>query len=149
MIWEAQYIWVAGHFIVEKIVAALQQHFYWMKLRQDVNKSIRSYVACAISKPNIKKQGMYTLLPTSERPWESMLMDYMSGLMSIKRGNNCVFVVVDRFSKMVILATYKKSIKTKATSNIFFKRVWVHFGIPKTIVSDQDNWFLNTFCSSL
>jgi hypothetical protein len=58
-------------------------------------------------------------------------------------------VVVDRFSKMVILVACKKSITTEATAKLFFERVWVHFGIPQTIVSDQDSRFLSTFWSSL
>jgi hypothetical protein len=72
-------------------------------------------------------------------------MDYMSGLPSTKRGNDCVFVVVDLFSKMAILVAYKKNITVEATAKIFFERVWVHFGIPQTIVSYQDSHFLNTF----
>jgi hypothetical protein len=55
-------------------------------------------------------------------------MDYMSGLLSTKHGNDCVFVVVDQFSKMVVLAPCKKSITTEATTNLFFEHVWVHFG---------------------
>jgi hypothetical protein len=76
-------------------------------------------------------------------------MDYMLCLPSTKRGNDCVFVVVDCFSKMAILADYKKNIIAEATAKIFFKRVWVHFGIPQTIISNCDNRFLNTFWSSL
>jgi hypothetical protein len=57
-------------------------------------------------------------------------MDYMLGLPSTKRGNECVFVVVDRFSKMVILVACKENITTEAIAKIFFERVWVHFGIP-------------------
>jgi hypothetical protein len=52
LIWESHYSRVAGHFGIEKTVAVLQQHFYWPKLRQDVNKYIRSCTACTISKPN-------------------------------------------------------------------------------------------------
>jgi hypothetical protein len=48
-------------------------------------------------------------------------MDYMSGLPSTKRGNDCVFVVVDRFSKMAILAACKKNITTEATAKLFFE----------------------------
>jgi hypothetical protein len=76
-------------------------------------------------------------------------MDYMLGLPSTKRGNDCVVVVFDLFSKMEILVAYKKRITVEATSKIFFECVWVHFGIPQTIVSDQDSRFLSTFCSSL
>ena len=57
-------------------------------------------------------------------------MDYMSGLPSTKLGNDCVFMVMDRFSKMAILTTYKKSITAEATAKLFFERVWVHFGLP-------------------
>jgi hypothetical protein len=64
---------------------------------------------------------MYTPLPTPDRPWESISMDYMSCLPSTKRGNDCVFVVVDLFSKMVILVSCKKSITTEATTNLFFE----------------------------
>ena len=72
-------------------------------------------------------------------------MEYMSGLPSTKRGNDCVFVVIDSFPKMVILVACKKIITTEATAKLFFERVWVHFGIPQTIVSDRDNRFLSTF----
>jgi transposase InsO family protein len=72
-------------------------------------------------------------------------MDYMLGLPSTKWGNDFVFVVVDLFSKMAILVSWKKSITAEATAKILFERVWVHFRIPQTIVSDQDSQFLNTF----
>jgi hypothetical protein len=137
MIWEAHYSRVAGHFGVEKTVVILQKHFYWPKLRQDVNKYIRSCTACAISKPTIKKQGLYTPLPIPEKPWESISMDYMSGLSSTKQGNDCVFVVVDRFSKMAILTACKKNVTVTDTAKLFFERVWVHFGIPQTIISTE------------
>jgi hypothetical protein len=140
---------VARHFEVEKTVEILQKHFYWMKLQQEVNKYIISYTACVISKSTTKKQGMYTPLPTPDRPWESISVDYMSFLSSTKQGNDYVFVVVDHFSKMAILATCKKSITTEATTNIFFERVWVHFGIPKTIVSDWYIQFISTLWLSL
>jgi hypothetical protein len=114
---------VAGHFGVGKTVTMLQKHFYWPKLRQEVSKYIRSCTACAIAKPATKKQGIYTPLPTSDRPWKSISMVYMSGLPSTKRGNDWVFLVVDRFSKMAILAACKKSITTEATAKLFFERV--------------------------
>jgi hypothetical protein len=108
----------------------LQKHFYWPKLRQEVKKYIRSCIVCAIAKPNTKKQGLYTPLPTPDSPCKSISMDYMSGLPSTKQGNDYAFVVVDHFSKMVIMVSCKKSIIAEATAKLFFERVWVHFGIP-------------------
>jgi hypothetical protein len=76
-------------------------------------------------------------------------MDYMFDLPSTKHGNDCVFMVVDRFSKMVVLAPCKKSITVKATSKLLFTHVWVHCGIPRTNISNRDNRFLSMFWSSL
>ena len=76
-------------------------------------------------------------------------MDYMLGLPSNKHGNDCVFVVVDKFSKMAIMAACKKNITAEAIAKLFFEQVWVHFGIPQSVISDRDNRFLNTFWSSL
>jgi hypothetical protein len=121
MISESHYSQVARHFSVENTVAMLQKHFYWPKLRQEVSKYIRSCTTYAIPKPTTKKQGLYTPLPTPDKPWESISMDYMSGLPSTKRGNDYVFVVVDRFSKMAILVACKKRIKAEATAKLFFE----------------------------
>jgi hypothetical protein len=121
LIWEAHYSQVAGHFGIEKTVSVLQKHFYWPKLRQDVGKYIRSCTTCAIAKPTTNKQGLYTPLPTPDSSWQSISMDYMSGLPSTKRGNDYVFVVVDRFSKMVILFAFKKNITSEVIAKIFFE----------------------------
>jgi hypothetical protein len=145
LIWEAHYSRVAGHFGMEKTVVVLQKHFYWPKLRQDVIKYIKSCTACTITKPSIKKKCLYTPLPIPEKPWESISMDYMSGLSSTKQGNDYVFLVVDQFSKMAILTAYKKNVTVANTTKLFFERVWFHFGIPHTIISNQDNRFLSTF----
>ena len=121
MIWEAQYSQVTGHFGVKKIVEVLQKYFYWPNLRPDVGKYIQSCTACAIAKPSIKKQGLYTPLHTPSLPWESISMDYMLGVPSIKHDNDCVFMVIDRFSKMAIMAACKKNITGGATAKLFFE----------------------------
>jgi len=76
-------------------------------------------------------------------------MDYMLALPSTKHGNDYEFMVVDKFSKMAILVACKKSITAEATAKFFFKQVWVHFGIPQSFISDQDNKFLRMFWSML
>jgi hypothetical protein len=126
MICEVHYSQVAGHFGVEKTVVVLQKHFYWPKLRQDVNKYIISFTSCIISKPTIKKKCLYTPLPIPEKSWESIFMDYMSIFLSTKHGNDFVFMVIDQFSKMSILVACKKNVTVTDIVKLFFERVWVH-----------------------
>ena len=73
----------------------------------------------------------------------------MLGIPFTKHDNECVFVVIDKFSKMAIMAACKKNITAEATAKLFFEPVWVHFGIPQSIISDRDSKFLSTFWSSL
>ena len=48
-------------------------------------------------------------------------MDYMLDLPSTKHGNDFVFVVVNRFSKMAIMVACKKNITAEATAKLFFE----------------------------
>lgn len=58
-------------------------------------------------------------------------------------------MVIDRFSKMTILVVCKKSIMAEVIAKVFFERVWVHFGIPQSIILDHDSKFLSAFWLSL
>jgi hypothetical protein len=63
--------------------------------------------------------------------------------------NDSMFEFVDYFLKMAILVAYKKNVTVTDTAKFFFECIWVHFGIPQTIISDQDSRLINTFWSSL
>lgn len=149
LIWEAHYSKVAGHFGIGKTTAILQKYFYWPKLRNDVISYIQACIACAIAKPANRKLGLYSPLPVPEKPWHSVSMDFMSGLPTTKRGHDCVYVVVDRFSKMAVIVACKKTISTEDTTKLFFQYIWVHFGLPNTIIFDRDSRFLSKFRSTL
>ena len=100
------------------------------------------------NRPSIIKSSILRYLPLFDlgnpSPWITC-----QACLLLSREMTVFFVVVDRFSKMAIMAACKKNITVEATAKIFFEWVWVHFGIPQYIISDCDNRFLNTFCSSL
>jgi hypothetical protein len=76
-------------------------------------------------------------------------MDFVGGLPMSRKGHDYLYVVEDRFSKMCILMPCKKQVTAELTLQLFFQHVWVHFGLPTSIISDQDSRFLGKFWSSL
>ena len=92
---------------------------------------------------------MYTPLPIPSRPWESVSMDFVGGLPKSRKGHDYLYVVVDRFSKMCILKQFNKQITIEQIAKLFFENVWVHFGLPTSIVSDRDTQFVGKFWSSM
>jgi len=75
-------------------------------------------------------------------------MDFLGGLPTTTTGFD-YFVVVDRFSKMVILIPCKKTISGEGATKFFFTMFWKHFGLPTSIISDRDSRFLGHFWKSL
>jgi hypothetical protein len=146
---EAHSSLIAGHFGVGKTVANLQRYCYWPKMNESVLQYVRGCSLCAISKPSNRKLGLYTPLPIPSRPWESISMDFVGGLPMSRRGHDYIYVVVDRFSKMCILMPCTKQVTTEQMAQLFFQNVWVHFGFPKSIISDRDSRFVGSFWSSL
>ena len=146
---EAHSSLIAGHFGVSKTLSVLQNHCYCSQMQENVAKYIRGCVMCATSKPSNRKLGLYTPLPVSSRPWESISMDFVGGLPMSRKGHDYLYVVVDRFSKMCILMPCNKQITAEQTAHLFFQNIWVHFGLPMSIVSDRDSRFLGEFWSTL
>jgi hypothetical protein len=104
---------------------------------------------CEIRKSSNIKLGLYTPLPIPSRPWESVSMDFVGGLLMSRKFHDYLYVVVDRFHKMCVLIPCKNQFIAKQTTQMFFENVWVHFGLPTSIVFDRDYRFMRKIWSSL
>jgi hypothetical protein len=114
-----------------------------------VAKFVRGCVLCNTSKPRNQKLGLYMPFLVPNRPWESISMDFVGGLPMTRRGCDYLFVVVDHFGKMCMPIPCKKTILGQEAVELFFSHVWVHFGLPTSIIYDRDNRFLDRFWTML
>ncbi|HMC99406.1 MAG TPA: RNase H-like domain-containing protein, partial [Ferruginibacter sp.] len=119
-----------GHFGVKKTEDVLATHFFWPRMRRDVERYVSRCNTCNKAKSRLNPHGLYLPLPVPSAPWEDISMDFVLGLPRTKRGRDSIFVVVDRFSKMAHFIPCHKSDNASHIADLFFTEIVRLHGVP-------------------
>jgi len=109
-----------GHFGAKKTKDVLAGHFFWPKMRRDVERFVARCTTCQKAKSRLNPHGLYLPLLVPSAPWEDISMDFMLGLSRTMKGCDSVFVVVDRFSKMAHFIPCHKTDEVANIADLFF-----------------------------
>jgi hypothetical protein len=119
-----------GHFGVRKTLDVLHEHFFWPKMKRDVERVCARCITCRQAKSSVLPHGLYTPLPVPSAPWVDISMDFVLGLPRSRKGRDSIFVVVDRFSKMAHFISCHKTDDATHIADLFFREIVRLHGVP-------------------
>ncbi|CCO31931.1 Retrotransposable element Tf2 155 kDa protein type 2 [Rhizoctonia solani AG-1 IB] len=139
---------MAGHPGRQRTLELISRAYYWPGIRADVYLHVDGCETCqSIWLPKTKLIPAQPLEIPS-RPWEHISYDMITDLP--QDGTfNCILVIVDSFTKFVILVPVSKKLKAPELAEIFLDRVWKQYGLPVKTISDQGTVFNNKFLRAL
>jgi transposase InsO family protein len=145
---------LAGHFGHNRTLELIRRKYDWPKLPKDVRDYVATCTLCQQIKPaRHSPHGELQSLPLPERPWMDITMDFITDLPPSKKNSkayDCILVIVDRYTKMSRYIPTRKTIDAEGLADVFFAKIFRHYGAPRSIVSDRGPIFTakywSTFC---
>lgn len=114
-------------------------------MKDEVLCYIRECPTCQMNKNEHSfPTGLLKRLPIPNQKWESIAMDFITGLPK-EQGKDCIYVVVNRLTKFSHFFAITSSFKAAQVAELFFREVFRLHGLPQNIVSDRNSKFLRAF----
>ncbi|XP_044158409.1 uncharacterized protein LOC122944239, partial [Bufo gargarizans] len=122
-------------FGVQKTEANIRQRFYWVGMREDMEKWCRECVACALKRGEHHDQRAPLRPIVSTRPLELVAIDHVK-LEPSRSGYVYAMTIIDHFTKFVVAVPVRDQ-TAKTTAELFWKHFLLPYGCPEKILTDQ------------
>lgn len=77
--------------------------------------------------------------------WETISLDFITGLPHIKKQHDSIIIVVEKLSKTAHFIPIKSTYKMVEIVEIFMTEIFQLQGIPRVVISDKDVKFTFAF----
>ncbi|MBW0518273.1 hypothetical protein O181_057988 [Austropuccinia psidii MF-1] len=133
----------SGHLSADRMREKVKTCIWWPMWQKDVSEYCKTCYRCQKANTSTGKRLENIIkIQESNRPWEIVLMDWVTGLPpGGYRSYNACLVIADRFSKTIIFLPCHKDDTAMDTALLIWNRVISWIGIFTDIISDRDHKF--------
>ena len=125
------------------------QTYYWPKMQADADRFVKNCHVCQRSRTARHAPfGILHPLPILDRPWQDIVMDFITGL-PWSQGHDAIWVVIDRLTKARHFVPYRTNVDAKDLADLFIEHVFRLHGLPYSVVSDRGPQFAAAFWKRL
>ena len=130
---------LAAHAGIHRTLARAMGNYYWEGMYADVTRYVQTCHTCQIAKVDRRmRQGAARALPVPEAPWDSVHLDWITGLPKTARGFDTILFFVCALTGMVHLQACRKTDSSRDTAGHFLHNVIRLHGMPRSVISDRD-----------
>lgn len=136
---------LSAHQGFSKTLQRIKQLYYWPKLWFEVRKYVNNCESCKQCKPvnyALKTTMGDPKLPN--KPWRLIAVDLMGPFPRTQNQNIYLLVVLDVFTKFTLLKPLRSS-STKLICDYIKDNVFLLFGVPETVVTDNGPQFRSKY----
>ncbi|KAI3746207.1 hypothetical protein L6452_08631 [Arctium lappa] len=114
--------------------------------------NVYSFTRITMNHVKAEHQRPYGSLQSLEIPewkWDKIIMDFVTKLPKTLRGNDKIWVIVDRLTKSAHFLAMRETLPIDKLAKLYIDEVVSRHGIPLSIVSDRDSRFTSRFWEAL
>jgi hypothetical protein len=132
----------SAHFGYYKTLSRLSINHFWPKMRRSVIRYVRNCKVCNEQKaPNTARAGLMGKEKKVQFPWQMISVDLIGPLPTSTKGYSYLLVIVDWFTKYVVLFPLRKATSSKVTECIE-NGIFLVYGVPQFILVDNGKQFV-------
>ena len=148
--WHHDVPW-CGHLGIQKTLQLVQRQFWWPSIAIDIKNYVQTCYKCQSDKPDRRnKRPPLTFIQAPDSCWRTVGVDLIVDLTPSEPDQyNAIVVFCCHLSKMVRLVPTCTTLTTEGFTELFFKEVFPHYGMPTKIVSDRGPQWNSEFFRSL
>ncbi|MBW0579817.1 hypothetical protein O181_119532, partial [Austropuccinia psidii MF-1] len=141
-----------GHMSEDRTKERVASTSWWPKWEQEFSEYISTGERCQkANRKNGKKYGLLQHIEEPKHPWETINMDWVTGLAQggKENFNNAFLSIVDSFSNSMKCLPCHKEDTAMDAALLFLNNIISTCGIPNIILSDRDPKFTSEFWTNL
>jgi hypothetical protein len=125
-----------------KMYKDLKIRFWWEKMREDIAEYVARCDTCQrVKAEHQRPAGLLQPLDIPTWKWDDINMDFIVGLPRTQKGNDSIWVIVDRLTKVAHFLPVKTSYNVSRLAEMYVDNILKLHGAVRSIVSDRGPQF--------